>query len=251
MREKEVFFLNETKEKLSGVLHLPDKKTATAVITCHGFASNKDSLWMPKLCNSLAQEGYAALRFDFSGNGTSEGKFEDADCEKEKKDLNSAIKFMHKKYPQIATIVHSMGGTVVLMNAAEQQQRKPVIAIAAAIHTKKVEQRLLTEKEKQELHKKGKVRVHIGCAHYTLKKNFFTAFEKQKVLKNVRRIKAPILLIHGSDDHTIPLEESKAVKKEAPRLKLTVIEGGSHTLMKGKSADMLIETITKWLKQNF
>lgn len=252
MPTKQVYFLNKQKEKLSGILHTPNNKTKKAVIVCHGFGSNKDALWMPKLCDTLAKAGYCALRFDFSGNGASEGKFADADCEKEKQDLSYAIKFLQKNDQTIIAIIgHSMGGTVVLMNAAEQPQIKAVIAIAAAIHTKKVEQRLLTAKEKQQLHKKGEITIQLGDTHCTLKKKFFTAFEKQQVLKNVHKIHAPILLIHGSDDHTIPLEESKSAKREAPRLKLTVIEGGSHTLMKGKSADILIDTITKWLKLNF
>ena len=87
MYTKKIYFLNKNKEKLLGILHLPDKKTKKLVIVCHGFASNKNSLWIPKLCNTLAKKGYTALRFDFSGNGQSEGKFENSNCEKEKQDL--------------------------------------------------------------------------------------------------------------------------------------------------------------------
>lgn len=253
MQQKEVFFLNKQKEKLSGVLHLPNKKTKKAVIVCHGFGANKNSLWIPKLCHALAKEGYCALRFDFAGNGKSEGEFSESDCEKEKQDLSFAIKFMReKKYSTIATIGHSMGGTVALMNTANNAHEiKAVIAIAAAIHTKKVEDKILTPKEKKELHTKGQIRIHTGDTHHTLKKSFFCAFEKQKVLKGVQKIKAPILLIHGSEDHTIPLQESESAKKEVPRLKLTVIDGGSHTLMRGESANILIKTATTWLKANF
>lgn len=252
MHTKKVFFFNKQKERLAGVLHLPHHKTSKVVIVCHGFGSGKDELWIPKLCNALAKQGYAALRFDFSGNGQSEGKFEEANCEKEKQDLKTAIEFIKKHgYTSIATTGHSMGGTVVLMNAAVEKKINAVIAIAPAIHTKKVENRLLTTKEKKELNRTGKVRIHSGDKHHTLPKIFFTAFEQQKVLKGVHKIKAPILLIHGSDDHTIPIEESECAKKEVPRLKLTVIEGGTHTLMKGESAEKLMGTIIQWLQQNF
>lgn len=251
MHTQKVYFLNKQKEKLSAIIHQPSKKTNKLAIICHGFASNKNALWIPKLCNTLAKKGITALRFDFSGNGQSEGKFENSNCEKEKQDLHAIITKLSKKYTKITTIGHSMGGTIILMNSSQEPAVKAAIAIAPAIHTNKVEKKLLTIKEKKELHKKGKIRIHIQNQHYTLTKQFFTAFEKQKVLKNIKKTKAKLLIIHGSEDHTIPLEESQTAKKQAPQLKLTIIEGGNHTLMKGKSANILIQTITQWLKQNF
>ena len=97
MHQKEVFFLNRQNEKLAGVLHLPDKKTKKAAIVCHGFGSSKNALWIPKLCSMLAKSGFNALRFDFAGNGCSEGDFCESNCEKEKQDLKFAIKFMKKQ----------------------------------------------------------------------------------------------------------------------------------------------------------
>jgi len=252
MQTKKVFFTNQQKETLSGVLHLPHKETTKAVIVCHGFGSTKDALWIPKLCDTLAKQSYAALRFDFSGNGASEGSFSDADCEKEQQDLASALAFLKKQgYHSFATIGHSMGGTVVLMHAPTARPVKAVIAIAAAIHTKKVEGRLLTDNQKKELRQHGKVTITIHDKPHTLTTAFFTAFEQQNVLKSMAAISAPLLLIHGSDDHTIPLEESTAAQKAVPHLKLTVIEGGSHTLMRGNSADLLIEKIHQWLNEHF
>ena len=91
---KKIFFKNNVHETLAGVLHLPKKKTKKAIIVCHGFASTKDALWIPELCTALAEQGYAALRFDFSGNGASEGTFSESNCDKEQNDLTAALTFL-------------------------------------------------------------------------------------------------------------------------------------------------------------
>ena len=70
--EKKITFQNSRGTKLVGVLHLPDKKTSSAVIISHGFAANKDRTRLIKLAETLSKNGFAVLRFDFSGCGESE-----------------------------------------------------------------------------------------------------------------------------------------------------------------------------------
>ncbi len=76
MRIEKVNFLSEG-QKISGILHLPEKKNPPCVIASHGLLSSKDSEKYIALGNRLSQERIAMLRFDFRGIGESEGRMED------------------------------------------------------------------------------------------------------------------------------------------------------------------------------
>ena len=62
--------------KLAGDLYLPDSPAADTtlpgVVLCHGFAGIKEVL-LPPYAEALAQNGFAALVFDYRGFGASEG----------------------------------------------------------------------------------------------------------------------------------------------------------------------------------
>jgi alpha/beta superfamily hydrolase len=75
--EEKVFFKNKENLKLCGVLHGSASRGDICAIVCHGFAGDKDRSFIPELACGLEGQGFLALRFDFSGNGESEGLFED------------------------------------------------------------------------------------------------------------------------------------------------------------------------------
>jgi len=45
-------------------------------LLCHGYASSKDGFVYPKMAKALAAKKISSLRFDFTGNGESDGAFE-------------------------------------------------------------------------------------------------------------------------------------------------------------------------------
>ena len=44
-------------------------------ILCHGLGDHKNGFVLPQLAEALAQAGLSSLRFDFPGNGESDGTF--------------------------------------------------------------------------------------------------------------------------------------------------------------------------------
>jgi len=90
MRMEKVTFQSEGC-KISGILHLPDRKSPPCVIASHGLLSSKDSEKYIALGNRISEEGMAMLRSDFRGIGESEGSEEDNTISKKLTDLNSAL----------------------------------------------------------------------------------------------------------------------------------------------------------------
>ena len=90
-------------------------------IVCHGFTRHKDKNWITAGCARIAAEvGIPAARFDFSGNGESEGEFAKASYIKEAKDLRSVIDvFESRGYKRFLLVGHSMGSAVCMLEASE------------------------------------------------------------------------------------------------------------------------------------
>ena len=76
MNVEKVFFQSEG-QRLTGVLHLPDRDNPPCVIASHGLLSSKDSEKYIGLGERFSREGFAMLRFDVRGIGESEGRLED------------------------------------------------------------------------------------------------------------------------------------------------------------------------------
>ncbi|KAL4269541.1 hypothetical protein GQ457_HM001420 [Hibiscus cannabinus] len=75
MEQQRVVIPNKHGQKLVGLLHETGSKEI--VILCHGFRPPRlADRTMVTLAAALEKEGITAFRFDFAGNGESEGSFE-------------------------------------------------------------------------------------------------------------------------------------------------------------------------------
>ncbi len=65
------------------------------LIVCHGFSGSKEGGGKAiSMGEYLSHHNITTLLFDFSGNGESDGKFEDITLSGQVEDLFSAVKFM-------------------------------------------------------------------------------------------------------------------------------------------------------------
>ncbi|GJN08780.1 hypothetical protein PR202_ga26736 [Eleusine coracana subsp. coracana] len=72
--QKKIVIRNRYGGKLVGVLHEAGSKEI--IVLCHGFRSSKESRTILSLADALTSENISVFRFDFSGNGESEGTFQ-------------------------------------------------------------------------------------------------------------------------------------------------------------------------------
>jgi exosortase A-associated hydrolase 2 len=96
------FFFDGNGYRLFGVIHDPDvKPNGHGFVFCHPFAEEK--LWAHRVfvnfARTLAQKGYFVLRFDYMGNGDSEGDFSDSSVETYLTDINTAVAWIKTNRP--------------------------------------------------------------------------------------------------------------------------------------------------------
>ncbi|KAL2536757.1 uncharacterized protein Fot_18148 [Forsythia ovata] len=171
---KRVVIQNSHGEKLVGILH--ETGARELVIICHGFRSSKDRIPMISLAAAFEKEGISAFRFDFAGNGESEGSFQYGNYRREADDLRAVVKhFRGDKRCVGAIIGHSKGGNAVLLYASRYNDIQTVVNIAGRCDLKRGIEGRLGEDFQEKIEQNGFIDVknRRGKIEYRVTKESF------------------------------------------------------------------------------
>src|SRR5688572_12986102 len=119
---------NAQGQRLDYTYHHAREGARELVVIGHGVTGNKDRPFVVALAEGLAKAGIPSLRFSFSGNGTSQGKFTESTITREVADLGSVIDAIAER--QICYVGHSMGGAVGVLRAAQDQRIRALVSLA-------------------------------------------------------------------------------------------------------------------------
>ncbi|MBA0845763.1 hypothetical protein Goarm_022128, partial [Gossypium armourianum] len=136
IEQQRMIIPNKHGEKLVGLLHETESKEI--VILCHGFKSTKDYNTLTNLAAALEKEGISVFRFDFAGNGESEGSFQYGNYYREADDLHAVIQHFSGESRVVSAILgHSKGGNVVLLYASKYQDIRIVVNVSGRYDLKR------------------------------------------------------------------------------------------------------------------
>ena len=124
---------NPAGERLDLSFHPAARKDAL-VILGHGLTGNKDRPLLVALAEGLSARGWPCMRISFSGNGQSEGRFEDATITKEIGDLKAVLGVV-PDYVRVAYAGHSMGSAVGVLTAARDLRIRALVSLAGMTRT--------------------------------------------------------------------------------------------------------------------
>lgn len=101
------FFFNGNGYRLFGVFHeAKGNAKSEGFVFCSPFGEEK--LWTHRVFVNFARDlsslGYPILRFDYMGNGDSEGDFEDCSVQTKLSDIGCAIRVLREKAPHIQAV---------------------------------------------------------------------------------------------------------------------------------------------------
>lgn len=221
---RKVFFNNSKNQRLVGILEECDKNKIIIIIICHGMTANKDCNFIPPLSEFLHKNNFSILRFDFTGNGESDGELSEGTYTQEVDDLGRAIDFSEGLgYKKIIVMGHSMGGAVAIIRACRDKRINLLVAIAAVAYPGRER---LVEKQKKELSENGYT---FYWGKYKINKKFFEDASKYDITKYVNKIKIPFLVIHGDKDIIVDPKEARDIYKNASQpKKLEMIKEAKH-----------------------
>jgi len=242
-------FKNKYGEKLVGDLS-KNNDSNIMVIVCHGFTGHRNKNFLPELFEAISSKKYNVFKHDFAGNGESEGEIGKASYFKEIDDLITVLDVLESKgYKKFCLIGHSMGGSVSILTTTQDKRVKWLIDIAAPAYPEKgVKKRYFTPERVKEAYEKGSAFSCHPRKKFKFYKIFFEDLEKVNVPESMKKVKVPLLIIHGAKDASVPLKESKDLFILANNPKnLEIISGAGHLFAEDNKANELIQAIINWL----
>ena len=249
MREEKITFENARGDTLSGVLHHPSPAKPTgAAILCHGMDSNKNSEKLIFLARKLAEIGVLALRFDFTYVGESSGKFEDITYSGEVEDLTAAYALIQARKPgKTAILGSSMGGTIAVLFAAIEPSVAALVTVAAPVHPESFPARILTPTHLQQWRERGFTFYNGQRLNVTL----LDDLERLNVPQSARKVKCPVLILHGDADEVVPVNEAFELHDCLSGTKrLSLLKGTDHRISDPALMQRALQESFDWLVEH-
>lgn len=191
-------------------------------------------------------QGFAVLRFDFTGLGNSEGDFVDTNFTTNISDLLMAAEWLADHYLAPSLLVgHSLGGAAVLCAAAQLPSIKAVATIGAPFAPDHVSAHFAESIE--EIEASGQATVDIGGRPFKIAKQFLDDLENQRVEENIDALDAAILILHSPQDTTVSIDEAAKLYHAARHPKSFIsLDGADHLLTSSDDAHYAGQVISGW-----
>lgn len=223
----------EEGQKISAVHH--EAESDKWMFLCHGFGGNKEGN-IRKRSQELQKNGWNTVRFDFRGNGESEGDFINQDLSSRILDLKTVVDYFSAD--KCVVFGSSFGGKVVFHFAKQDNRAVAVIGKAPVTYNG------IMSKFRSVVDNKGEYEYIDGKP---IDKKFFKDFENYRFEKVAECLDIPVAIFHGSADTTVHAENSfKAAKDLNTSVSLFKLKGEKHSFSDNGEIFMKNEMVS-WL----
>ena len=202
---------------------IPAGECAPAMAIVHGWGGNAEM--MLPLAGPLHTAGYALLFFDARCHGRSDDD-SFASLPRFAEDLAHAVDWLACRREvdarRIGVIGHSVGGAAALLLASERKDLAAAVALAAFAHPEAMMRRWLHAKRIPY----WPLGAYILCY---VQRVIGRRFADIAPCHTIRAAGCPVLLVHGSDDATVPVGDVREIyaHRRDERVSLLLIPG-SH-----------------------
>ncbi|HXH17661.1 MAG TPA: alpha/beta fold hydrolase [Chitinophagales bacterium] len=231
-------------------MYAPGSAPKPVVLFAHGFKGFKDWGHFNLLAERFAVEGFVFVKFNFSHNGTTpEHPADFVDLEAfgnnnfsiEMDDLGCVIDYVFSESEparmgitdaqKLCLIGHSRGGGIVILKAHEDQRVKKIVTWAAVNDFGKYwSQQMMDDWRKQGVVYIENIRTRQQMPlYYQLAENYYANPERLHIPAAVKRLGIPFMIVHGTDDESVPYQSAIEMQQWNSQAKLLTVEGGSHT----------------------
>ena len=232
---------NQQGERIDYTYHHGAADSNGLVVIGHGVTGNKDRPFVVALAEGFAAAGLSALRFSFSGNGASGGQFTESTVSKEVEDLGAVIDAVEDR--SICYIGHSMGGAVGVIRAAKDPRIAALVSLAGMVHTKDFAEREFGMVKPGE----GFMWDDPNCPLSLVYMNDMARIGS--VVGLAPQIKVPWLLVHGTEDDVVPLQDSKDIHGKGGQGKELIEVAGANHVFAGEHTQRMIDVVVPWVKR--
>ncbi|GAB2762059.1 alpha/beta hydrolase family protein [Salinimicrobium soli] len=234
---------------ITDVFYEEDLKNAPVLVFCHGYKGFKDWGAWNLMAEEFAAQGIVFVKFNFAFNGgTLEQPIDFPDLDafgentytKELDDLEVLFDWIcGNDFPSpeaidlsnITLMGHSRGGGVVVVKAAEDRRVKKLVTLAAVSD---FGDRFPQGEELKAWEQKGiayieNTRTKQQMPHlFDFYEDFKESEERLTISRAAKQLEIPFLIIHGTNDETVEVENAYDLQKWSKNSRLFLLKGSDH-----------------------
>ncbi|MBR9974941.1 MAG: alpha/beta fold hydrolase [Bacteroidetes bacterium] len=241
--------VNRHRDAIRCNLHLPPETAgAPIVLLCHGFKGFKDWGLFPYAAEHFALKGFVAIRFDFSLNGVEEVDGEFTALERfarntvgrELDDLDDLVNAVMEgdvvpddcDRGRIMLVGHSLGGGVAIVHAAEDPRIAAVATWAGVADFMR-----WGKKTRAAWRKTGRLEIENTRTGQKMPMDVVMLDDleanvaRYDILAAAARLARPLLVLHGEQDVSVPLDEGRRIiaAADSSLSRMHVLPNTDHT----------------------
>ena len=213
------------------------QKNSNYIVFLHGFMSDLEGKKPKVFFNFAKRNGFGFLALEYSGHGKSSGKFTSGNISKWTRETKLLITKIVKKN-KIVLIGSSMGAWISLNQFKFfKKQIYGFLGIGSAPEfLEHLMWKKFSKKMKKEIKKKGIINLKHGDYEYPITNQLIQDGRKNKVLDKKINQELKVVMVHGSNDNSVPIIYSKKMLKifKTNKKKLVIIKNGDHSLSSPK-----------------
>ena len=218
------------------------------VVVIHGFTGHIEEAHIVAVSKGINAVGFATLRADMYGHGHSDGEFKKHTLFKWMTNALTVIDYARALdfVTDIYLCGHSQGGLLVMLAAAMKHDViRGLIPLSPAWMIPEIARKgeLLGEQFDPD-HIPEKLH---GWHDLDLDGNYARVAQTIHVEEAIDRYRGPVLIVHGDEDESVPVEYGIRAAERYNNAKLVLIEGDDHCY--DRHLDQVVAAVQDWLRQ--
>jgi pimeloyl-ACP methyl ester carboxylesterase len=224
--------------------------TSPTVLFLPGYRSDMTGDKATMLATFCAQHGQAMLRFDYSGHGTSGGRFEDGTIGVWTTDALTVIDQLTDG--PLLLVGSSMGGWIALLCALARRDRVAgLIGVAAAPDfTEALMWQALSFEQRARLMQQGVIHVPSQYGEPTpITRALIEDGRNHLLLSSPIALDCPVRLLQGQADPDVPWEMALRIadQLDSADVQVILVKDGDHRLSRPQDLALLRQTLSPLL----
>lgn len=245
-------------QQLVGMIHIPDDdESSPAVLMLHGFTGTRieSHFIFVKMARRMAEAGYFVMRFDFRGSGESEGEFREVTVPGEVDDAEKALAWLRQRPEvdpeRVVLLGLSMGGCVAAAVAGEDERTAGLILWSAIADLMEIVQTAGSQRAAAEQPPSNQPEETLDFGGNLIGLPFIETIGEIKPLQSLQDFKRPVLIIHGTEDQTVPPEHAERYYQVLGpgHAELHWIAGADHTYSSYAWEENVFSLTLDWLRR--
>ncbi|QDU85994.1 Alpha/beta hydrolase family protein [Planctomycetes bacterium Pla163] len=231
---------------LAGRLEWPADEPRAFALFAHCFTCGKDVFAATRIARGLAAEGFAVLRFDFTGLGGSEGDFANTDFSSNAADLVAAAAALRERHQAPRLLVgHSLGGAAALVAAPRIDEVRAVATIGAPSDPTHVEK--LVGAALEAAPQGRPVEVALAGRSFRMQRGFLDDVRRHGRPDRLAELGRALLVMHSPIDEMVSIDHARALFEAARHPKSFVsLDDADHMLSRPGDSAYAARVLAAW-----